>query len=175
MRAKDPNQAGAGRPGVAGLLVWVGMFLFGLFALIFVSAALGPSHKGLVWPVVVVVCFVVFFCIQAACHPLRGRSDQTQCWREKFPTRDEREVQRFLQVIGESLGLKEERMRALRPEDLTQEVFCGDGMDLVELMMAIEEAYALEFPDSLLGRVRTLGDLFEYVTRQASAHAGPPA
>ena len=178
MRARDPSKDGAGRPGVAGLLVWVGMFLFGLFALIFVSAALGPSHKGLVWPVVVVVCFVVFFCIQAACHPLRGRSDQTQFWREKFPTHDEREVERFLQVVGESLGLKKERIRALRPddrpEDLTQEVFCGDGMDLVELMMAIEEAYALELPDSFVERARTLVDLFEYVTRLAGARAAPP-
>jgi len=177
MQAKDPNQAGAGRPGVAGLLVWVGMILFGLFALIFVSAALSPSHKGLVWPVVV-VCFVVFSFLQAACHPLRGRPDQTQSWRQQFPTHDEQEVRRFLQVVGESLGLKEERIRALRPddrpEDLTQEVFCGDGMDLVELMMAIEEAYGVKLPDDLLERARTLGDLFEYVTRQASARCRLP-
>ncbi len=169
MQAKDPNQAGAGRPGVAGLLGWVGMLLLGLFVLIFVSAALGPSHKGLVWPVVVMVCFVVFSFIQAACHPLRGRTEQSQSWREKFPTHDEQEVRRFLQVVGESLGLKEERMRRLRPddrpEDLTQEEFCGDGLDIIELRMAIEKAYTLELPDSFVERAGTLGDLFEYVTR----------
>jgi acyl carrier protein len=110
---------------------------------------------------------------------LRGRTDQTQSWRERFPLRDEQEVQRFLQVIGELLGLKEERMRRLRPddrpEDLTQDVFCGDGMGLVELMMAIEEAYGLELPDGFLEKARTLGDLFDYVTRQADARAAPRA
>ena len=159
--------------------MWVGMLLFGFFSLTFFGAVLGPSHKSLVWPVVVVVCFVVFFCIQAACHPLRGRADQSQSWREKFPAHDEQEVQRFLQVVGESLGLKEERIRRLRPddrpEDLTQEVFCGDGMDLVELMMAIEEAYGLKLPDDLLERARNLGDLFDYVTRQAATRVVPGA
>jgi len=92
--------------GVIGLLVWVGIFLFGLLALILVGAALGPSHKGLVWPVVVVVCFVVFFCIQAACHPLRGRTDQTQSWRQQFPTQDEQEVQRFLEYVTRQAGAR---------------------------------------------------------------------
>jgi acyl carrier protein len=157
------------------------MFLFGLLCLIFVGAVLGPSLKSLVWPVVVVVmvvCFVVFFCLQAAFHPVRGRTDQTQSWREQFPTHDEQEIRRFVQVVGESLGLKEERMRGLRPddrpEDLTQEVFCGDDMDLVELVMAIEEAYGLELPDSLMERARTLGDLFDYVTREAVRGVVPP-
>ena len=92
--------------GVIGLLVWVGMFLFGLLALILVGATLGPSHKGLVWSVVVVVCFVVFFCIQAACHPLRGRTDQTQSWRQQFPTQDEQEVQRFLEYVTRQTGAR---------------------------------------------------------------------
>ena len=92
--------------GVIGLLVWVGMFLFGLLALILVGATLGPSHKGLVWSVVVVVCFVVFFCIQAACHPLRGRTDQTQSWRQQFPTHDEQEVQRFLEYVTRQAGAR---------------------------------------------------------------------
>lgn len=162
-----------------GSLVWVGMFLFGLLCLMFVSAVLGPSHKTLVWPVVVVVCFVVFFCIRAAFHPLRGRTDHTQLWREQFPTHDEQQIRRFVQVVGEALGVKEERISSLRPDDrpvdLTQEVLCGDGMDLVELVMAIEDAYRLELPDNFVERARTLGDLFEYVTQQGATGADPSA
>ncbi len=178
MRVLEPNQDRAERPGVAPGLAWTAMALFALLGYVFISAAVGPFNKS--WPVGLVsiaIYVVVFFCIQAACHPLRKRTDQTQCWRERFPTHDEREVQRFLEIVGESLGIREARVRRIRPDDrpekLTQEVFCGDGMDLVELMMAIENAYALELPDSFLEKATTLGDLFDYVTRHSPGRPQP--
>ncbi len=74
------------------------------------------------------------------------------------------------------MGLREAHWCRLRPDDrvrdLTQEVFCGDGMDVIELVMDLENEYALELPDALLEEARTLGDLFDYVVGQNVG--GPP-
>jgi hypothetical protein len=48
-------------------------------------------------------------------------------------------------------------------------------MDIVELVMAVEEEYELNLPESFLETCQTLGELFDYVTRQCLVRSGSVA
>ena len=107
MQARARNQAGAGRPRAAGLLVQVGMILLALLGFVLLPAVFGPFERS--WPVwlVAAVMYVGILCFaMKLCHPLRSRIDQTQSWREKFPTHDEQEVQRFLEYVTRQTGAR---------------------------------------------------------------------
>jgi acyl carrier protein len=184
MKVEQPSQPGASQPPVARWLVWAVLILIGgtvvvpLVAALITAAADGEDTGKLPWLLAIVIYVVLFFCLEAAFHPIRGRTDEKYSWKEQFPTHADQEIQRFLQVVVGSLGLGEKHLCKLRPDDrvrdLTQEAFCGDGMDIVELIMAIEEEYALELPDSFLEKARTLGDLFDYVSRHRTGHPPTP-
>lgn len=122
---------------------------------------------------------VLFLALKASFHPIRGRTDESRAWRERFPTRSDQDVQRFVRIVGESLALREDHRCRLRPDDrvsaLTQEMLCGDGLDIVELVLAVEDEYGLELPESGLEALTTLGDVFDYVTRHSPPRAVSPA
>jgi hypothetical protein len=40
------------------------------------------------------------------------------------------------------------------------------GLDIVQLVMALEEEFGLRLPDEELKRVRTVGELYDYIGRQ---------
>jgi acyl carrier protein len=143
----------------------------------FVTAVMDGLDLGkLPFLVAIVLWVVLFLALKSLFHPIRGRTDESRAWRERFPTRSDQEVQRFLRIVGESLALREDRQCRLRPDDrvrdLTQEVFCGDGMDIVELVLAVEEEYGLELPES---GSETLGEVFDYVIRHGSSRPVSPA
>ena len=161
-----------------GGLILIGGTAVAALAGAFVSVAKdGLDSRKLPFLLVIVIGVVLFFCLKAATHPIRGRSDEKHSWKEQFPTRTDQEIQRFIRVVGDSLGLREAHLCRLRPDDrvtaLTQEWLCGDGLDIVELFMAIEEEYALELPESLYEKDRTLGDVFAYVTQDFSKGPAP--
>jgi len=160
-----------------GVLILIGgnilLLLFGLCQS--VSKDGWPSRK-LPFFVFAVVFVIGFFGLKAATHPIRGRRDERRAWTERFPTHADQELDRFLQIVGEELGLRKERWCRLRPDDrmvaVTQEWLCGDGMDIIELFMAIEQEYGLDLPESFHEKDRTLGDLFAYVTQHSSRGGG---
>jgi len=173
VNTKQPTQPGTRKPfvlrGLAwGLLILIGGTLVTAVVSAFVTAARdGLDARKLPFLVVIVIWFVLFFSVKAATHPIRGRSDERPSWKERFPSHTDEEIKRFLQVVGDELGICKEHRCRLCPDDrvaaLTQEWLCGDGMDLVELLMAIETEYGLDLPERFYERDRTLGDLFDYV------------
>jgi acyl carrier protein len=133
----------------------------------------GRDSRKLPFLVFIVVFVVGFFCLKALTNPIRDRGDERRAWRERFPKHTEQEIERFLHVIADSLLTREKHLCRLRPDDtaaaLTQEWLCGDGLDIVELIMDIEREYGLELPESFHERDRTLGDVFAYVTEHSDA------
>jgi len=139
----------------------------------------GWYSPELLFPVIIVIYVVGFFSVAWATHPIRGRGVERRAWKERFPTQTDQEVERFIAVAGDELGLNKDRWCRLRPDDrvaaLTQEWMCGDGMDIIEFSMAVEEEYGLELPESFHERDRTLGDFFAYVTQHGAAKPPPSA
>lgn len=64
-------------------------------------------------------------------------------------------------IIVETLNADEEKvtMEASLADDLQ-----ADSLDAVELNMAIEEACGVSIPDEELPNMKTVGDIFNYVT-----------
>jgi acyl carrier protein len=152
------------------VLIFIGgTVLVGVVAAFVTAAVDGLDTRKLPFLLGIVLFVVLVLCLKAAFHPIRGRMDEMDRWRQQFPTQSDQEFQRFLQIVVESLGLRTKHLRRLRPDDrvraLNQEALCGDGMEMVELIIAIEAEYALNLPDSFLVTSETLGELFDYVTR----------
>jgi len=182
MNTELPSPRATGKPKLLQCLAWgvltlvVGTVVVGAVGACMTVGKTGLYTRKLPFLLPVALFVVLFFWLKAALHPIRGRGDERHSWQEHFPTRSDQEVQRFVRAVGDSLGLREAHWCRLRPDDrvrdLTQEVFCGDGMDVIELVMDLENEYALELPDALLEEARTLGDLFDYVVGQNVG--GPP-
>ena len=45
----------------------------------------------------------------------------------------------------------------------------ADSLDTVEIIMAIEEAFSLEIPESEQEKIRTVGDAISYIEKHAKA------
>lgn len=63
-------------------------------------------------------------------------------------------------IIAEQLGVEEEdvQMESSFIDDLG-----ADSLDIVELIMAFEEEFDLEIPDSEAEKIATVGDAVEYI------------
>ena len=63
-------------------------------------------------------------------------------------------------IIAEKLGIDEEEitMESAFIEDLN-----ADSLDIVELIMALEEEFDLQIPDSEAEKIMTVGDVVEYI------------
>ena len=68
------------------------------------------------------------------------------------------------QIIVEQLGVEESEVtpKAAFVDDLG-----ADSLDIVELVMALEEAYDLEIPDEDAEKIRTVQDAFDYINKSA--------
>lgn len=67
-------------------------------------------------------------------------------------------------VIVETLNADEEKvtLEASLADDLQ-----ADSLDAVELNMAIEEAFGVSIPDEELPNMKTVGDIYNYLTQNA--------
>ena len=70
-------------------------------------------------------------------------------------------AERVRKIVVEQLGVKEEELRndASFVDDLG-----ADSLDTVELVMALEEEFGIEVPESDLEGVDTIGKAFDLVT-----------
>lgn len=64
-------------------------------------------------------------------------------------------------IIAEQLGLD--------PEEITMESsfiddLGADSLDIVELIMALEEEFDIEIPDEDAEKIKTVGDVVEYLS-----------
>ena len=162
-----------------GLILMGGTILLLLFGLCQSVAKDGWHSRKLPFFMFAVIFVIGFFGMKAATHPIRGRRDERRAWKERFPTHTDQEFERFLRVVGDSVGVSEKHLCRLRPDDrvtaLTQEWLCGDGMDIIELFMDIEREYGLDLPESCHEKTQTLADLFAYVTQHSPGRPPPAA
>ena len=69
-------------------------------------------------------------------------------------------------IVVDTLNCEEEKvtMEASMTEDLE-----ADSLDAVELNMALEDAFGVSIPDEELANMKTVGDIFNYLTAHAEA------
>ena len=64
-------------------------------------------------------------------------------------------------IVVDTLNCDEDKvtMEASLTEDLE-----ADSLDAVELNMALEDAYGVSVPDEELAKLKTVGDIYNYIT-----------
>lgn len=69
-------------------------------------------------------------------------------------------IDKVKSIIVEQLGVEEQdvKMESSFIEDLG-----ADSLDIVELVMALEEAFELVIPDEEAEKIRTVGEAVEYI------------
>ena len=68
-------------------------------------------------------------------------------------------------LVSEHLGV--ERVDVLAEANILDDLG-ADSLDVVELVMALEEAFDIEIPDEAIEGMRTIGDVEAFVGKQAS-------
>lgn len=76
--------------------------------------------------------------------------------------------QKVKEIIVEQLGVEESQVtdNAKFVEDLG-----ADSLDTVELVMALEEEFGLEIPDTEAEKIRSVGDAVNYIKANAKKGA----
>ena len=76
--------------------------------------------------------------------------------------------QKVKEIIVEQLGVEESQVtdNAKFVEDLG-----ADSLDTVELVMALEEEFSLEIPDTDAEKIRSVGDAITYIKANATKGA----
>jgi len=76
------------------------------------------------------------------------------------------EETKIIDIIANQLGVDRDMVtsRANIVDDLG-----ADSLDVVELVMALEEAFDTEIPDEDAEKIRTVQDIFDYVKTKAAA------
>ncbi len=79
---------------------------------------------------------------------------------------DRNEMQKkVVDIIANQLGVDKEMVT---PEANVVDDLGADSLDVVELVMALEEAFDLEIPDEEAEKIRTVKDIFEYLAKSLS-------
>ena len=68
--------------------------------------------------------------------------------------------QKVKQIICEQLSVEESEVT---PEASFVETLNADSLDIVELVMAFEEAFNIEIPDDEAEKIRTVSNALEYI------------
>jgi acyl carrier protein len=76
--------------------------------------------------------------------------------------------QKVKEIICEQLSVEESEV--VREASFI-ETLNADSLDIVELIMAFEEAFGIEIPDDEAEKIRTVGDAIDYITAHAGAGA----
>jgi acyl carrier protein len=73
---------------------------------------------------------------------------------------------KIVDIIANQLGVDKEMVT---PEANVVDDLGADSLDVVELVMALEEAFDLEIPDDEAEKIRTVKDILEYLGKTVSA------
>ncbi|MGC8492827.1 MAG: acyl carrier protein [Syntrophobacteraceae bacterium] len=75
------------------------------------------------------------------------------------------EYAKIINIIANQLGVDKEMVipNANIVDDLG-----ADSLDVVELVMALEEAFDTEIPDEEAEKIRTVQDIFDYMEKKAA-------
>jgi acyl carrier protein len=73
---------------------------------------------------------------------------------------------RIKEIIADQLGVEIEKLK----EDASFVQDLGaDSLDVVELVMAFEEEFGIEIPDEDAEKIRTVGDVINYLKERVQA------
>ncbi len=75
------------------------------------------------------------------------------------------EESRIVEIIANQLGVDKD---IVTPEANIVDDLGADSLDVVELVMALEEAFDMEIPDEDAEKIRTVQDIFEYLQKKAA-------
>ena len=67
---------------------------------------------------------------------------------------------KVIDIIVDKLGVERSEVT---PEAVFVDDLGADSLDLVELIMAFEEAYGMEIPDEDAERIQTVGQAWDYI------------
>jgi acyl carrier protein len=73
---------------------------------------------------------------------------------------------KVVDIIANQLGVDKE---IITPEAHVIDDLGADSLDIVELVMALEEAFDLEIPDDDAEKIRTVQDIFQYLEQNKAA------
>ena len=73
---------------------------------------------------------------------------------------------KVIAIIAEQLAKPED---SIQPSSHFVDDLGADSLDTVEIIMAIEEAFGLEIPESEQEKIRTVGDAINYIEKHAKA------
>ncbi len=68
--------------------------------------------------------------------------------------------EKVIKIIAEKLNVSEDQVK---PEASFVDDLGADSLDLVELVMAMEEEFGMEISDEEAEKLRTVGDVLNYV------------
>ncbi|MCS6997903.1 MAG: acyl carrier protein [Aquificaceae bacterium] len=74
--------------------------------------------------------------------------------------------QRIREIIADQLGVEVDK---LNPNARFVEDLGADSLDVVELVMAFEEEFGIEIPDEDAEKIRTVGDVLNYLREKVKA------
>ncbi len=70
------------------------------------------------------------------------------------------EFEKVKKVVAEQMGVDE---ASITKETSFVDDLGADSLDVVELIMALEEEFDMEFPDGNAEDIKTIGDVVEYI------------
>ncbi len=73
---------------------------------------------------------------------------------------------RIKEIIADQLGVEIERLK--EDANFVQDLG-ADSLDVVELVMAFEEEFGIEIPDEDAEKIRTVGDVINYLKERVQA------
>lgn len=69
-------------------------------------------------------------------------------------------LEKITKIVVEQLGVEESEVK---PEASFIDDLGADSLDIVELIMALEDEFEIEIPDSVAEKISTVGDALEYI------------
>ncbi|MCK8600418.1 acyl carrier protein [Desulfoferrobacter suflitae] len=72
---------------------------------------------------------------------------------------------KIIEIIANQLGVEKD---IITPEANVVDDLGADSLDVVELVMALEEAFDMEIPDEDAENIRTVKDIFDYLEKVRS-------
>lgn len=76
------------------------------------------------------------------------------------------EETKIIDIIANQLGVDKD---TVTPQANIVDDLGADSLDVVELVMALEEAFDLEIPDEDAEKIRTVQDIFDYLGKNKAA------
>lgn len=73
---------------------------------------------------------------------------------------------KIIDIIANQLGVDKD---IVTPEANIVDDLGADSLDVVELVMALEEAFDMEIPDEDAENIRTVQDIFTYLSKNKAA------